>query len=334
MNNRLPLLRQSNRSSCALPQSHASGFTLIELLVVLVILTILSSLTLAGLNVGRQRAKRDKTQATIRKLNDLLIDHYESYATRSTAGATTARLGKLRLMMVEEMPDNWANVRDATAACTTAACRAYVNYKSRVSDASKLQTYQSAECLYMIVSRSGLFSDAMESFRPDEVADTDKDGLKEFIDGWGNPIAFLRWAPGFSSDTVPIAPLGWPATFPLPTSPRTLSPIQVAAPQQRHDSLDTLGSDATAFELTPLIYSPGPDEEGNSGSSSSGYGIFTGDSAWPMTASALESGICISGTTKVDSSTGSTVTVLVGSPNPANNSAYRDNVTNHDIMAR
>jgi prepilin-type N-terminal cleavage/methylation domain-containing protein len=310
------------------------AFTLVELLVVIIILSILGSLSLAGLNVGRQRAKRDKTASTIRKLDELILEQYESYASRTTGNPPPSRLGRLRLLMVEEMPDNWANVPSNLSDCTTSACRAYSRYKTRVSNAGQLASYQGAECLYMIITRSGFFPDALEAFRPDEVGDIDKDNLNEFIDGWGNPIAFLRWAPGFSTDTAPIANLGWPATFPAPATPRTLSPVQIADPRQQHDCLDANAADATAFDLIPLIYSPGPDEEGNAGSSSDGYGLFTGNSSWPMNAGALETGICVSGTTKTDPLNGLLVTVLVGSPDPEDRGAYRDNITNHDLMAR
>ncbi len=32
-----------------------------------------------------------------------------------------------------------------------------------------------------------------------DIGDTDGDGALEFLDGWGHPINFLRWAPGFDS---------------------------------------------------------------------------------------------------------------------------------------
>lgn len=61
--------------------------------------------------------------------------------------------------------------------------------------------YENAECLYMIVmevvSQQG---DARDVFKPDDVADTDGDGFPEFVDAWGTPIRFLRWAPGFISE--------------------------------------------------------------------------------------------------------------------------------------
>jgi hypothetical protein len=163
----------------------------------------------------------------------------------------------------------------------------------------------------MIVTRSGFASDAIESFRPDEVGDKDDDGAKEFHDGWGNPIAFIRWAPGFSSD---------------PGGPRSYSPVQIADPVRKPDPCDvaTPRNDPSAFELIPLIYSPGPDEAIGG---SSGYGLLTsGPAGWPMAPGALETDICIRGDSDGKG--------LIGAPDPDNATAYRDNITNHDIMAR
>ena len=42
--------------------------------------------------------------------------------------------------------------------------------------------------------------EAREQFNESEIGDVDEDGCPEFIDGWGRPIMFLRWAPGFRSD--------------------------------------------------------------------------------------------------------------------------------------
>lgn len=285
--------------------TRTTGFTLVELLVVMVILSILGSLSLAGLNVGRQRSKADKTRSTITKINSVIEEMHDSYRTR-LKGTTKAQLGQLRATIVEEMPDSWANV---VATATTGPGKAYHRYRTATSPDSN---YQGAECLYMIVTRSGFAPDVIEVFRPDEIGDKDDDGAKEFHDGWGNPIAFMRWAPGFSS-----SPSGQPH----------YSSIQIADPTRYHDPFDLgtpPGYDPTAFELVPVIYSPGPDD---ATSASSGYGLLTsGTAGWPMASSQLEAGIC-----QRSDSTGKG---LIGAPDPDNPNAYKDNITNHDIMVR
>ena len=97
-------------------------------------------------------------------------------------------------------------------------------------------TNEDAECLYLILN-TGLTDDtvAAELINPDNVGDTDGDGMHEFIDAWGNPIHFLRWAPGFSSD------------------------MQVPDPQGHHDPFDPLKIQPAAYSLIPLIWSNGPD---------------------------------------------------------------------------
>jgi len=68
--------------------------------------------------------------------------------------------------------------------------------------------HQGAECLYLIISsiRDGDTS-GLDFFKESEVGDTDEDGMPEILDGWGRPIEFLRWAPGFATGEGPDG--GW-----------------------------------------------------------------------------------------------------------------------------
>ena len=93
----------------------------------------------------------------------------------------------------------------------------------------------SADLLYMIVMRGAAAdADLNSHFRPDEIRDTDGNGIPEFVDGWNNPIKFLRWPVGFSSPLQPVnGQLG-------------LVDDRVSANGNR---------------LVPLIYSSGPDLE-------------------------------------------------------------------------
>ncbi|HQI77471.1 MAG TPA: prepilin-type N-terminal cleavage/methylation domain-containing protein, partial [Candidatus Latescibacteria bacterium] len=67
----------------------------------------------------------------------------------------------------------------------------------------RLHEHAPAECLYMFITAAG-GEDARRQFRASEIGDTDGDGFPEFLDGWGRPIFFLRWAPAFNdSDFQP-----------------------------------------------------------------------------------------------------------------------------------
>jgi prepilin-type N-terminal cleavage/methylation domain-containing protein len=288
------LLATSRRNRTAAPRAagatHAA-FTLVELLVVLVILSVLGSLSLAGLNTARQRAKRDKTISTIRKLDETISAMYSDRLTKGTPANEIARL------LTYEMPDQWADV--PTEAMLTAlpqsARSAAVNRYARIAKDNPTrtvlgQTLGPAECLWLCIARSGYEPDALEHFRPDELTDRDGDGAKEFCDGWGQPIYFLRWAPGYSPYSA------------------VQSTSDYNAAVSANDVLSQM------ITLIPLIYSAGPD--------GALVDVLTTEEAYGL---------------RRPTSSRSTF-----SPNEFPNSgeattgssSFRDNITNHDVMAR
>ena len=297
------------------------GFTLVELMVVLVIISILSALTLAGLAGARQRAKIDKTKSTIRKIHEIVMPQYESYQTRrvytnndngSAPASKTAfeqnRLINKRRLQLFEMPDTWADVgtlvsgtlslpvisgtADLLVSLKTAPARSHARAKQLGASTDN----ESAECLYQIAVRSGVNADASESFRGDEVGNIDGDSAPEFIDAWGKPIIFLRWAPGFSQN---------------PTYSPPLSPVQIADATVAHDPLDPQRVDPTGYAMWPLIVSGGADE-------------LTG-------LTVLSRGWAIAGVTTLLAQEGPK---LVGEPDSSSPPSYRDNITNHDLMSK
>ncbi|RLT00112.1 MAG: type II secretion system protein [Planctomycetota bacterium] len=325
------LLTQKRQAAIPCSQGYGTrrAFTLIELLVVFIIISILSSLMLAGLAGARQRAKTDKTKSTIRKIDSVIRPMFDSYRTRRVAltspSLTNRKSNALSLLiakrslMVREMPDSWDDVPDVPADpqafnnladsggtdLRTAPVRAYTitriaNSSNPNYSLSLLKNYGSSECLFMIVTRSGFEPDALEMFRTDEVGDIDKDGANEFLDGWGRPIAFLRWAPGMTGSLV-----------------------QNGNPDLAHDPMDPLRQDSTAFALVPLIFSAGPDESTNApdDSAADGYGLAR-VASW----SAQDlSKIC--DVINADNQ-------KPGVPKVGNTSAYQDNITNHDLLKK
>ena len=282
-----------------------AAFTLIELLVVIVILSILGSLSLAGLAGARQRSKADKTRSTIRKIDAVIRPMFDNYRTRrvvasaganSRATAQNVLLAK-RDLMLREMPDS---ASDVTTVAGFSSLPNYISFRAGKSAANG-----SAECLYMILARSGFDPEALENFRSDEVGDKDADSAPEFLDGWGKPIIFLRWAPGWL--------------------PPANTVVQVSDPINAHDPLDPFRVDSvdydptlpssTGYALVPLIVSEGPDEL---------PGITEAPSGW------IGGGYRPLKTLIVTN--GSSPPTLIGSP--ASGEAYRDNITNHDLSRR
>jgi prepilin-type N-terminal cleavage/methylation domain-containing protein len=181
--------------------------------------------------------------------------------------AAVYRLAALRELVRMELPDRYS---DLTAASTVASYFTYdsannqwwpgpiggppvvipptatnLSYQRRCNNNGvgfPSAQFEDAECLYLIIT-SGLSDNTMagEHISPNDIGDADGDGMPEFHDAWGNPIHYIRWAPGFVSDVQP-------------------SPPDVVA---RHDPFDPLKLQGNAFALYPLIYSAGPDGAGD-----------------------------------------------------------------------
>lgn len=201
------------------------GFTLVELMVVTVVISILAALTFTGLAAARNRSKISKTRSTIRKIHEVIVPHYDTYARRRVSFTPSAdriqnarnKLVAQRLLVVREMPDNWADVvsvnsgtnttlKTSLPANPTAPMLAYARYRDSIPTLT-VGTGRS-ECLAMIVLKGGVPPQEAESFRADEIGDTDGDGAVEFVDGWGFPIIFVRWPPWQSQGGVdPMDPM-------------------------------------------------------------------------------------------------------------------------------
>ena len=133
------------------------------------------------------------------------------------------RLDALRDMMRMELPDRYTDVVEiidiafdehqvtANKAAPYAPISypaVFHNYHRRIAaaitaGAEPSLEYEGAEMLYMIVAAS-LSEDegGRDTIKGDSVADVDSDGMPEFVDGWGNPIQFIRWPAGFLSELV------------------------------------------------------------------------------------------------------------------------------------
>lgn len=232
------------------------AFTLVELLITVTIITILAAMTLFSLHSMTEFGKESNTRATITQIDRLLMLRWESYRTRpmpiriapktSQKAAAFRRLNALRELMRLEMPDRVTDVSTNPSIIPRSSLQ--LSYRRRVALTKQTWTpkYQGAECLYMIVAsiqegdRNGL-----DFFNPNDSGDKDGDGMREFLDGWGNPIEFVRWAPGFPS-LIQIRN----AT----NSPDPFDPLKA-------DTRWVSGPPANAlFAMHPLIVSGGPDK--------------------------------------------------------------------------
>lgn len=262
------------------------AFTLTELLVVMMILGVMAGLALAGMAGAVNLAKEQRTRAIIAKIDQWVGSQYEDYRTRTVpinsnpnftpAMMSRARLYALRELMRMELPDRVTDITDSAVAMTISAGgpSAWQSYRRMALRAcggnwptTWTEQFQGSECLYLILSRiQDGDKAAIDYFLPGEIGDTDGDGMKEVLDGWGSPIEFLRWAPAFTIQNNALTDQ---------TSAYTSSAINAtlsARNCERPDYFDpakadprwTFPSNSTpvlaCFALRPLIVSPGQDK--------------------------------------------------------------------------
>jgi len=212
------------------------GFTLMELLVVIMVISVLASSMLFAMYGAVQQAKESRTKTQIAKLHELLMTRWDSYRTRAVRvqglpnaarrearTVATARLLALRELMRLELPDRKEDVLDpitepargviffayggSNVYIPRPACnRQYLRTVANLVTPANLvlgatqwtDQYDDSECLYMIIaSMQDITANGLDFLHESEIGDTDGDGMPEILDSWGNPISFLRWAPGF-----------------------------------------------------------------------------------------------------------------------------------------
>jgi len=347
------------------------GFTLVEMLVTVTVIGIIVAMALGALMNAQETAREQRTRSLISKLHTQIMFRWESYQTRripmkpidlsseTPAAYAAKRLQAQRELMRLELPERWSDVTDPanpgdpvrlTPNLTEypALAESYLRrYNSNMVNGTPFQPtveFEDAECLYMIITMG--HDDAMSGTRlsASDVADTDQDGMPEFVDGWRRPIRFLRWAPGFLAGP----PYPWQSS---PTAPPpgmngnedvAITDLQTGNWQDDHDPFDPLKLDSPGsavlpaalsndpwrgYRLTPLIYSMGSDGVG---------GIARADTGVTLDYSAMAP-LPNDPYTKSADSSGNPIDRMMGSPfDEGNDGTYEhvDNITNHALEVR
>ncbi len=233
-----------------------------------------------------RRVKLRETDSTSKGVEAQIKARFSRLTDQGQALAE-ARLYAMRELMLMEVPDRWSDVLLADVGSSsvpngtenapfylagrTDLANVYLRrYKSLIgrintvtgvaNTAADIKANQGAECLYMIVTLACGDGEARTLFAEHNIGDTDGDGAPEFLDGWGHPISFLRWAPGFDSQIEINANT-------LGSSILTNTQWTDAATKD-HDPFDMYRRDPLAYRLVPLIFSGGRDES---------LGLYTAD---------------------------------------------------------
>jgi hypothetical protein len=169
----------------------------------------------------------------------------------SPAQSALIRLTGIRELMRLEMPDRNSDIPDlgissqaflfGTIQVTIPRPAVSYAYKRRLGNPTD-NINAPAETLYiMLTTHQEMDISGRELFKDGEIGDTDNDGRKEFIDGWGKPIFWIRWPTAFVSELQPLNESG------------NRDPVNY------HDPFDPRRAQAEAYATYPLIYSSGPD---------------------------------------------------------------------------
>jgi prepilin-type N-terminal cleavage/methylation domain-containing protein len=179
-----------------------SGFTLVELLVVIIIVALLSALTLGALRTGGIRAKEDSARSFVVHVSDSLMELFEELDdqgfTGDGVGGSYAVRWQIPITRFDALYPSGGNPIAPFGS----------TYRSYAQSMSAGSATESAECLYMIMTQTGYFADFVETLHATQVADTDGNGLNEFIDPWGTPIR-LEFSPAtppgaFTIQNLPV----------------------------------------------------------------------------------------------------------------------------------
>lgn len=274
------------RRSCSGRINNQRAMTLVELLIAMVIISFLASILLGAAAVAGETAREARTKQLVTRLHALLLERYDSYRSRridanfdGTGQVLAAqRLHVLRTTMQMEMPDRWSDILNAQPNVydpnnlvsfvlynanasgssdnveipRTSLNQLYLRQYAQLTppDPEALLLNQSAECLYLTIMYGTAEGEARGLFKENVIGDTDGDGALEFLDGWGNPIRFLRWAKGYDNYSDLQSEDGALSHDPFD--------IYRVDSNLHRESTDTV---EIATKLVPLIYSAGPDEE-------------------------------------------------------------------------
>lgn len=233
------------------PSGDRSAFTLIELLVTISIIATLGAVSITTVRSSIEAAREAQTETTIAKIDSVLTSIYERYQylrldmtdlPNNLPGEERARqrIYRMRDLLRCDLPCT-TNELGTVSQLDGTYTPLQDSYRLAVANSAGFGDNYNAELLYLVVTNADPESRAAFSDR--DVADTDGNGLLEFVDGWGRPIWWMRWAPGLeSSDRQPVLPLD-PANAELDADP-----------------FDPLGVGDGWF-LVPYVFSAGPDGE-------------------------------------------------------------------------
>jgi prepilin-type N-terminal cleavage/methylation domain-containing protein len=180
------------------------GFSLVEILVVLGIIAFLTAAIVVVMPRLGNASKIAATQATIKKVDELLNDRINGFNRWINTQNTLA--GNNAPSYVVSSPFAGVYTQNPLLYKLLATKYAFrTAFPQNFQEATNLPAYntsahqqvtESAALLYLILTQAAVFDTeppAAADLKGVEVADTDHDGLMEIVDAWGQPLRYYRW---------------------------------------------------------------------------------------------------------------------------------------------
>lgn len=240
------------------------GFTIVELLMVVgILLFLIATSAFVVRNIGN-KAREKATMANIVKVNGLLSQRIQSFQklleSKRSEKLIQPRLSSKRGQLVSELNNKkYYSLTNPIVEILVRKDLFRENFPQFIGDNRKINDLMdasisapgtagslgadgglsiSSEYLYFILTQYDGFGIAPvgeDAFTASEVKDTDGDGLKEFVDGWGRPLRFYRWPTrlfrpyGIGTIRRDVAGPFFSGLSPLPTSINERDPLTVDA---------------------------------------------------------------------------------------------------------
>lgn len=204
-------------------QTARSGFTIVELMIVIgILLFLIATSAFVVRNIGN-KAREKATMSTIVKVNGMIQDRIEAIRKTLDSPRNQQRLQSLVGQKYNSLVNNYgAKFRSLPRPVVEILVRKDVlreqlpQYGAENADVNAEMNSQagvtagaagsdttgdggasiSSEYLYYILTNHDVYGVppvGNDAFTTSEIADTDGDGLNEFVDGWGRPLQFYRW---------------------------------------------------------------------------------------------------------------------------------------------
>lgn len=186
-------------------RSSVRGFTLVELMIVITIISVLMVLTIQVMAAFISQARDSATRATLKKIQGLMNDRLNAFYRFYGGGDATAVARLKTTQEYASLKQQYPSINDNLRLMLTRKTLFKKYFPQESADITDQYLYPNIynksglgneEILYDVLVNSGLLGDTpvgADEFTTAQVSDTDGDGFKEFIDGWGQPIRFYRW---------------------------------------------------------------------------------------------------------------------------------------------